>query len=107
MTADTQWPFADPPETAVFTIDRILDGEAPVLLVTHDDDDGAWQFLDGEHVFEEDARVVSLGEMAQFDPSLIELADLPLGGFAWRSGPAKPWTRGEGEPPAVLDSQGA
>ncbi|WP_235905665.1 hypothetical protein [Tautonia marina] len=107
MTPDAQWPFADPPDTAVFTLDRVLDGETPVLLVTHDADDESWQFLDGEHVFEEDARVVALGEIVQLDPTLLDLADLPLGGFAWRSGPGDPWNRGEGEPPAELGDEGS
>ncbi len=93
------WPFAGPPETVVIVLDRILSGEAPLRLVTHDVEDGDWQFLDGEHVFEEDAVVVLLGEMVQFDPSLRELADLPAGWHAWRSGGGGAWQRAAGEPP--------
>src|SRR5262245_5966479 len=44
----TGWPFADPEDTAVITLDRILRGESTLRLVTHDEDDGSWQFLDGE-----------------------------------------------------------
>ena len=96
------WPFDDPPDREVITLERILDGSSPLRLVTHDADDGEWQFLDGEHVFEEDAAVVLLGELLQFDPSLVELADLPIGWYAWRASTADPWERREGEPPAVL-----
>ena len=92
------WPFADPEETEVITLDRILRGESPLLLVTHDEDDGGWQFLDGEHVFEKDAVVVCLGEMAQFDPTLLELADLAAGSYGWRSGTDRPWSRAIGAP---------
>jgi hypothetical protein len=102
MTAD--WPFADPMDLAVITLGRIVREGAPLLLVTHDEEDGAWQFLDGEHVFEDDALVVSLFEMVQFDPSLRELADLPVGWFAWRASPGEPWQRNPGEPTGDADS---
>src|SRR4051794_10486975 len=94
----TSWSFLDPPGTAVITLHRILRGESPLRLVTHDEDDNGWQFLDGEHLFEEDAAVVSLGDMTQLDESILELADLPLGAYAWRAGPEQPWSRGVGEP---------
>jgi hypothetical protein len=96
---ENNWPFADPEDTAVITLGRILRGEAPLLLVTHDEDDGSWQFLDGEHVFEEDAAVVGLVEMVRFDPSVLELADLPLGAYARRADLSQPWVRGTGDPP--------
>jgi hypothetical protein len=98
---DDAWPFADPPEAEVIALDRILRGEAPLLLVTHDEDDGSWQFLDGEHVFEEDATVVRLGEIVQLEPSLRGLADLPPGWYAWRTSADGPWLRAPGEPPGT------
>ncbi len=98
------WNFLDPPGSEVITLVRILQGRAPLLLVTHDEDDGSWQFLDGEHVFESDAAIVSLGALVLADPSLHELADLPVGWFAWRSGPDQPWQREAGESPASLDA---
>ena len=73
------WRFDDPEVTEVITLERILRGESNVLLVTHDLEDGTWQFLDGEHVFESDGVTVLLGEMIQYDPSLESLADLPPG----------------------------
>jgi adenylate cyclase class IV len=97
------WPFAEPEETEVITLERILRGASSVLLVTHDEEDGAWQFLDDEHVFEDDGVVVRLGEMVQFDPSLGELGALPVGWYAWREGPGRPWRRAAGEPPILPD----
>ncbi len=91
------WLFADAQHTVVVTLERILSGVSPLLLVTHDAD-GGWQFLDGEHVFEEDGATVLLGEMVQFDPSLLDLADLPTGWYAWRVAPDQPWQRAQGEP---------
>lgn len=96
------WPFDEPEDTEAVTMGRILRGEAPLRLVTHDADDGTWQFLDGEHVFEEDAEAVLLGEMVQFDPSVREITDLPRGWYAWRPAAAEPWRREAGEPPPDL-----
>ena len=87
------WPFADPPDAEVIVLTRILRGESALRLVTHDADDGAWQFLDGEHVFEDDASVALLGELAQFDPSILDLADLPPGWQAHREAADGPWVR--------------
>jgi hypothetical protein len=88
------WSFADPPNTYVFTIRQVIDDRLPVLLVFHDADDGAWQFLSGAAANETDARIVSLAGMIVSDPSLAELADLPRGWKAWRIDREAPWQRG-------------
>jgi hypothetical protein len=87
------WPFDDPPNVAVVTIRSVTEGSVPILFVTHDEEDGSWQFLSGEPVREEDARVVALHRIWTLDPSVAELADLPLGWAASRTTPAAPWRR--------------
>ena len=87
------WPFEDPPNTAALTTRQVLDG-APVLLVTHDADDGSWQFLCGTADDPADARIVGLGRMYTRDPTLGELATLPEGWRAWRDSVGRPWERG-------------
>jgi hypothetical protein len=91
MPAD--WPFADPENLAVFTLKRIVRGELPILRVTHDEDDSGWQFLDGAEVAVEEASLVCLREIARLDPSILELADLPFGWVAERTGTDQPWMR--------------
>jgi hypothetical protein len=86
------WPFDDPENLAVITLKRILAEERAILLVTHDED-GDWQFLDGQSVSEEDAAVVSLRHVTLLDPGIIELADLPRGWRASRASPDGPWVR--------------
>lgn len=86
------WPFADPPNTASITTRQVLAG-APILRVTHDADDGSWQFLCGTTHDTADARVIGLGRMIARDISLSELADLPEGWQAWRTSPGVPWER--------------
>jgi hypothetical protein len=87
------WPFDDPPNVAVFTTKSIVFGR-PVLRVTHDEEDGAWQFLPlGGADYVKDAALVSLREMIERDSTLAELADLPVGWCAERESPNSPWLR--------------
>jgi hypothetical protein len=88
------WPFADPENVAVITLRDITDGKTRILLVTHDEDDGMWQFLDGRANPDPDgASLVSLRYIYELDPSVGELADLPCGWRAWRNAPNQPWQR--------------
>ncbi len=98
MSLADPWPFNDSEEMEVITLLRILRGESLIRLVSHDED-GDWQFLDGEHVFEEDAALLHLGDMVRFDPTLRALADLPVGSYAWRRKLLDPWHIARGEPP--------
>jgi hypothetical protein len=79
------WKFADPLNVAVFTIWPILRGEEFIGEVRHDAEDGDWQFLSRTRPFlMEEAALVTLRSMVERDPTLVELADLPLGWRAWR-----------------------
>jgi len=89
-----EWPFADPRNLASISVSQIIRDGEPVLLVSHDADDGGWQFLTGGAFTVADAMLVSLESMVRRDPTLTELADLPLGWQAWRETPAAPWKRG-------------
>src|SRR4051794_14128998 len=42
------WPFANPPDVAAITTRQVVHGGEPILLVSHDADDGSWQFLTGD-----------------------------------------------------------
>ena len=88
-----EWPFADPKNLAVITVRQIVQEAHPILRVSHDSDDGGWQFLEWETPNEEDAMVVSFSSMVVRDPSLKDLADLPLGWHALRRSPNDPWYR--------------
>lgn len=91
-----EWLFPDPTNVAVLTTCSIIHGGAWIAHVSHSGDDGDWQFHDSEPGAprEEDAMVVSLHSMVTRDGTLNQLADLPEGWRAWRSGPAAPWQRG-------------
>jgi hypothetical protein len=88
------WPFLDPPNTAVFTSVRILDDEDWVHYVTHDEEDGTWQFLPSHGPANmQEAAVFGLIRMVEMEPRLEELADLLLGWRAWRESRDAPWMR--------------
>jgi hypothetical protein len=93
-----EWVFADPPNVATYTTCKVLNEGHPILLVTHDEDDGAWQFLCGTRNDPADGRIVGLECIVDMDASLRELADLPLGWRAWRYAPGLPWQRGPTPP---------
>jgi hypothetical protein len=77
----------------------VLEGGRPILRVSHDDDDGAWQFLCGDvHEDAAEGRIVWLGCMVDRDPSLQELADVPLGWGADRDTVSAPWERSANKP---------
>lgn len=88
------WPFDDPPNIITITTRQVLDEGYPILLVTHEADDGCWQMLCGTTDNPDDGRVVGLARIYQLDPSIGALADLPLGWRAWRAHPAEAWIRG-------------
>jgi hypothetical protein len=91
------WPFSEPPNVAVFTTKRVVFKKSWIANVSHDSDDGSWQFQDEQSVqlTPEDASVVSLQEILDLDPSVALLADLPLGWRAWRSSKEAAWQRAE------------
>ena len=89
----SDWPFDDPPNVITITTRQVLEENQPILLVTHDEDDGCWQVLCGMSDDPDDGRVVGLDCMYNIDPSIGELADLPLGWRAKRESPTLPWIR--------------
>ncbi len=97
METSEAWPFADAPNTAVFSTKRVTAGAEPILFVGHDADDGAWQFLGTEELTEEAASVVALSTIVKIDDSVCSLADLPLGWYAQRSSESEAWRRTKSE----------
>lgn len=87
------WPFPDAPSTMVFSTRDIEEGKSPVLHVTHDLGDGAWQFRTTGAVPIAEGRIAALQQVVFHDPSLLELADLPPGWMAVRTSPDSPWNR--------------
>jgi len=88
------WLFPDPKNLAVFTTTQVVRQRLPILHVSHDYDDGTWQFHTGaSRVSSGDLMVVGLEEMVKHDPTILELADLPRGWIAERDRVGSRWRR--------------
>ena len=91
------WKFPDPPHTRVFLSAAVHSGAELVTYVSHDIEDGAWQFL-GDSMSGGQPPVIScFHHPIDKDRSLEELVDLPLGWWAERPAPSQPWTRHKDE----------
>ena len=85
--------FADAPNTAVITLTSIIDGRNPILYVSHDDDDGCWQFLDGQAADITQALIVALHTIVEIAPEVLDVSDLLEGWIAYREHVGAPWIR--------------
>lgn len=97
LDRDLDFKFREPRDLSVFTTRHHLELGSPIVYVEHDED-GDWQFLTDDELTDDDARVLSLEDMLQRDPSLNELFDLDYGEFAKRAYKGDEWVRGEVEP---------
>ncbi len=96
MSSRQTWPFNDPPNVAVIANRKIVSGTDWIAYVSHDLDDGAWQFYTADaEVAEGDAALVSLENIVRIDATVSQLADLPLGWHAWREKKDLPWKRAQ------------
>jgi hypothetical protein len=98
------WPFDQRRDCATLTMRQVVDGSEPILLVSHDEDDHGWQFIGKTDASMDDAMVVSLEEIAQLDPTVLEVADLPPGWQAIRKRVGGAWTRRQ-HPPVPDDER--
>ncbi len=87
------WKFQDPPNLAVIVHRTVLYSGEWIAYVSHDADDGGWQFHSREVLTAEEAAVVSLQNILELDAGIADLADLPMGWHAWREEPASTWQR--------------
>ena len=85
------FPFREQRDTAVLTCSHVLDGKAPILYVTHDEEDGMRQFLCGAGHTVSEARLVSLEEILSLDSTVGALSEMPPGYFAVRKRPDDDW----------------
>jgi hypothetical protein len=85
--------FKDSLNTAVFITTFVFKDKKPITHVLHEIEDGAWQFFSDDDYddFEKVAMVVSLDEIIEFDKTVLEIADLPLGYYATRKSIAENW----------------
>jgi hypothetical protein len=85
------WPFDEAPNAAVITVSSILEEGLPILFCALSEE--GWQFLDGREQVEAEARVIALVEAWEIDPTIGDLADLPINWCARRESAGSRWVR--------------
>ena len=85
--------FEDSLNTAVFTTKFIVKDKKEITYITHETEDGAWQFFSNDNFddFEEVSMILSLDEIINLDKTVLEIADLPLGYIATRETVKDKW----------------
>jgi hypothetical protein len=85
--------FKEADNTAVFTTKFVVNDKKVITYVTHEKEDGAWQFFssDNSNNFEDVAKVVGLGEILKMDATLLEIAEMPEGFSAHRKFKGDTW----------------
>jgi hypothetical protein len=99
------WKFPDPPHTRVFLSEAVHSGGEPITYVSHDIEDGAWQFLGDSMSGDREPVITCFHHPVDEDPSLNELADLPLGWWAERTRPGESWIRRQHELQEVSEEE--
>ena len=89
--ANRDFPFDVPPDTAALVCCHVINREAPILHVSHDLDDGMWQFLCGKAHEADDGKLVALREIFDLDPSIGALKNIPCGCQVERKTPGDSW----------------
>lgn len=83
--------FKDAPDTACIICQHVLDRKNSITFISHDEEDGMWQFLCSEDHNLENVRLISLAEAFQIDGSIGQVADLPRGFVMERTEPKGRW----------------
>lgn len=85
--------FKDALNTAVFTTKFVVKEKREITYVSHDTDDGAWQFFSSDDFenYEDVAMILSWEEIVKIDSTVLEIADLPMGYFAKRQTSKDGW----------------
>lgn len=91
--SDQEWPFVDEPDVQVLTTRQIIEEGAAIVCVTHDLEDGMWQFLHSDDIDEADVVLVTLETVLALEASLAELWDMEPGWLATRESMEESWER--------------
>lgn len=86
-----EYPFYDAPNTATIICCHVVSKEEYILYVSHDEDDGMWQFLCGKTHETDEARLVSMKYVFELDNSVGLLKDMPCGYYATRENQEDNW----------------
>lgn len=87
------WPFDQTRNAATFTTTHVLNERKDITHVYHDEEDHGWQFHYPGAKKATDAMLVAMKEIVEYDPTVLEVADLPPGWMAIRDHRGAAWRR--------------
>ncbi len=93
MSNDQDWPWDQPKNAMALTTTQVMSTGAPILRVTHYEDDHSWAFVCGTTEDMKDVLTVLMEHVVNDDPTLAEIADLEPGWTAYRDAVGAPWER--------------
>ena len=96
MNKNSKWKFSDTEDTAVFTTKQVSTGNMQILYVSHDGEDGSWEFY-GKSVDMKNAILIPLKKIVELDKTVNDLSDLPCGWIATRNSKNDPWKKEQNE----------
>jgi hypothetical protein len=90
--AQSNFKFSEKESTACFSCDHVVNKERPILYVSHDAEDGSWQFLCGQDDYTEaNGKIISLKNATEIDETINDLYEMPLGVSAKRESVNAKW----------------
>ena len=87
----SEFPFSDAKNTATITCRCVMDDHNAILYASHDEEDGMWQFLCGKAHEMDEAMVVALEDIFEYDNSIAAVSELPFGYEAERKDKHSEW----------------
>ncbi|MEK7951693.1 barstar family protein [Luteolibacter soli] len=91
--SDDEWPFDQGRDVVTMTSRGVMRGGEAITHAYHDESDHGWQFYSASGAVMAEAMIVAMEEIVKRDGSVREIADLPPGWMAVRTGPGAPWVR--------------
>ncbi len=82
--------FKEKLSTAVFTSKYVMGKDSPIVYVAHNED-GSWEFWGKEIIDESEIMVVLLEQIIRTDPTVLDVADLPIQFTAVREAKGNSW----------------
>jgi hypothetical protein len=82
--------FKENLDTVALTSKYVIQHNSPIVFIAHHED-GIWEFWGKEIIDESEIIVVSLRQIIQIDPTILEVADLPVEFNAIRESKESPW----------------
>ena len=92
-----KWLFDQGPRIVAITSIHVTENGSDIVLVIHYKDDRSWSFQSGAPFSQGDVRLVLMKRIVEIDPTVAEVADLPIGWAAKREKIGAQWRRYKNE----------